>query len=510
MNNLLLYNDTLISKTNIVIPVFSSGKAMFSKYSPEKDAINYVNQLNLNEPSCVLVGGIGNGIHISELLSKKNISKVIALEYDNNSLEFCKINFTLPNNKQIIYTTIENLSDTLKNNYIPSLDGSFIYHPLRTWSDEILDNKNFLFELISTTLNDIGRDYATQQYFGKLWFRNILLNLQFISKKQQQKNKIISQIRNNNDKTAAIVGAGPSLDSSISKLQKYRELYFIISTDTGLSSLFNRNIIPDLIVTIDSQNISTKHFIGHNIKGIPVLADISSSPSIIKYCFDLSNSVIFLSSGHPLTTLINNFNKEINKTKNDLFVFLSSGGGTVLQTALDFAVKNNFQNIELFGADFSFTNNKPYAKGTYLDKLYLSKSNKINSLEKQFSHLMYRTKTIINDKNILTTETMKSYKESLLHYISIHNTNIYFSFDNILPSKSQKKVVFNLNDDDKCFKFDYNLFIDWFTNELNSNSSKVLFSLLPFKAWLNNTKKNADIYSESKKFCDKIGVTHEI
>ena len=67
---------------------------MFSKYNPLKDVEIFTNQfLNLQEKKCLLIGGVGTGLHIKKLEAEKNISIIFALENDKESIEFSKKHF---------------------------------------------------------------------------------------------------------------------------------------------------------------------------------------------------------------------------------------------------------------------------------------------------------------------------------------------------------------------------------------------------------------------------------
>ena len=90
--------------------------------------------------------------------------------------------------------------------------------------------------------------------------------------------------------------------------------------------------------------------------------------------------------------------------------------GSIFSTS-GFAFSVGFEKYELFGADFAYTNNKSYSKGTYFDFEYNSSSEKINSTENLFTKLMYRGKTIKTNDDI-TTETLTAYKNYLTEYLN--------------------------------------------------------------------------------------------
>ena len=101
-------------------------------------------------------------------------------------------------------------------------------------------------------LKAISRDYSVQAHFGKIWMRNILLNLSSFSANPE--------IHCDTHRTAAVIAAGPSLDQTAGMLAAKRDSYYIISTDTAYGSLLRRGLTPDAVVSVDGQHISTTHF----------------------------------------------------------------------------------------------------------------------------------------------------------------------------------------------------------------------------------------------------------
>ena len=177
-------------------------------------------------------------------------------------------------------------------------------------------------------------------------------------------------------------------------------------------------------------------------------------------------------TGHPLSAFIQDDEKNL---------YLNSGSGTVTIAALDFALKAGFKDIEIFGADFSFPLNKPYAKGTYLDTLYNKNASKINSSETLFSKLMFRTelKTI---SGIKTTEVLQGYKTSFEKYlfklkIPFEIKQNVYVIKNISENTS-KEFLNNLLTKEKIFE------------KIKSENQNFTTALLPFTAFLQ--RKNPD------------------
>ena len=177
-----IYIDIELSKTGLKIPKFKSGKLIHSKYDPEREAINLVN--NIDENSFYLVTGIGAGFFIKKLSEKYPNSKIVAIENSQDDIDFLEKHFQIISQlkmNNVIITTTENLYNSLLENYIPSIYPSFKLIEYRSW---ILENQD-IFEKIqnitSEALKNIAQDFSTQAHFGKIWQRNIINNLKQIS-----------------------------------------------------------------------------------------------------------------------------------------------------------------------------------------------------------------------------------------------------------------------------------------------------------------------------------------
>jgi hypothetical protein len=153
---------------------------------------------------------------------------------------------------------------------------------------------------------------------------------------------------------------------------------------------------------------------------------------------------------------------------------------------LDFAIKLGFQNIQIYGADFSYTNGKPYTKGTYLDKEFGKIQNKINSSEKKFVSLMFRTELKKISQKKYTTEVLESYKSSMEEYLI--NEKATFNLKNdvyfVKNTNSPKIKIENIEN---------NVNFDFFMNDLLEKKNfleneQLIF--LPYIAWL---RKNTNI-----------------
>ncbi|MBR1911809.1 MAG: DUF115 domain-containing protein, partial [Treponema sp.] len=355
----MIYKETIFSKNNLPLPVFNTGKPMHSKYNPaqEMPVISCENEETLTE-GFFLVMGIGAGYHIKNLLEKIQDKLqsycIVAVEADSESLEYCRqfpIIKELSALKTIAFCTKDNLTSILLQNYIPSKYGNFFLVPQRAWQNENSADCTMIELIVKETLKNISNDYSVQAHFGKLWMSNIMSNLMTFTKNPT--------LQANIKLTAAVIAAGPSLDSSIEILKQNRQSYCIIATDTTYGTLIQSDISPDFVVSVDAQQVSVTHFLkcpdAHDSLPTTFIFDICTNPAVPVYVQSKGHSVFFIQSGHPLACLA---------SETAHLPYIETGAGTVTIACCDIARLLRFNRIELFGADFSYSKGKPYTKGT--------------------------------------------------------------------------------------------------------------------------------------------------
>lgn len=492
-----LYSEIIKSKTNEAIPLFYNNKSMHSKYAPLKEAESFGNDIKIGAFYTIILG-LGGGYHIESFINRYPDHKILVIEESIDDINFLKKIDCVENlikNKSLIISDKQTFKDKLIQSYLPAIFGGINILCHRAWYDNNKESADKIIIEINDLLKVISKDYSVQCHFGLIWQKNIISNLSLLNKIKNQ------NVPFDTSKTAAIIAAGPSLDSTIFKIKDNRNKYFIFATDTSLSSLNKNGIKPDAVVSIDGQNISYKHFVGYSHSDTIYIFDLQSNFNAVNYVSSFTNNIIFTKSGHPFCNLVEQF---CDKS----FINMDSGAGTVTIAAIDFANSAGFKNFEVFGADFSYINNKPYTKGTYLDILYRYNENKIQSSENLFTNLLYRTE-VLRDKNIIKTDVLESYKRTFIqwieskHYLYKLDNNIYY-----VNSQNNKDNIIDFST--PIIKFSE--FKDFILNELNiihstdviNYENPFIISLLPFVSYLRNINSDLNFSKAVKLALSKI------
>lgn len=444
-----IYSSVILSKDLKEIPVFQSGKLSASKYNPENEGKLFTSTVEKSD--FFVIFGFCAGFQIKNLIEKFPESSFLIVEYFEEDLDFIKnLKIFSQIKEKIIFCSKNDFSQKLKENYIPAKFSTISNLTLTAWKTENAEYFKILSEIFQKTLKEISVDFSTQAHFAKIWQKNILENLKLNDKSEE--------IEFDTKKTAFIIAAGPSLDANINLIKNNKNA-FIISTDTGFKILSKNQIIPDVVLSIDGQNVSCEHAAQKINKNTIFVFDYCASSNFVKKIKQNQNKIIFSSSNHPLISYANLVNQ------NESSIKIEDSNGTVTIAALNFALFLGFSEIKILGADFSYKNQKPYAKGSYLDDIFLRNSYKLSTFETNFTKLMFRAKTFLNDEKNPTTEILSFYKESFVNLLK--NKGLNFKYENNIYSiKNENAKVKKI----QTFSFNFENFI----KILNKNSENLI------------------------------------
>ena len=411
------YSKIIEAKDKNLVPVcVNSGTnqeiALHSKYNPVREAESFAQNVGVGGSFFVILG-ISGGYHIEKLLEKFPASKIIAVERDENDINFLfQISLVkkLSCDKRVVFSLLENLEENLLALYKPALHGNLIMLSLRQWENLFPETAETARKKINSAIKLLAQDFSVQSHFGKIWQKNILSNLS-LAEKTRNFIDVKKALSSKNQKTAAIIAAGPSLDENIAELKENREKYFVIATDTAFSALTKQGIESDAVVSIDGQEVSHEHFMESGGEKTLYVFDLCASASSVQKILSKTKNVVLAETGHPLSQYASFFEGKEN------FVHLEAGSGTVTIAAASLAKKLGFSDIRFFGADFAYVGGRPYARGTYLEKKFYSLSNRFSTAEKSYAKIMFRTPVKKIGEGKITTEILEAYRDSLADFM---------------------------------------------------------------------------------------------
>jgi len=381
---------------------------LHSMVDPKREAHRLVSALG-PDTGFIIFFGLGGGF-LPEAALKLTDAFVIVIDFNKDAIaqltankDYSKL---FKNNRFILLTDPSSyeIKSCILEHYKPALHGGIKTIPLR----QRIEIDKPLFDCAAAAIHEvieiITSDYSVQAHFGIRWFSNIIRNIKTIDTGEQP-NSVFAE-----HNEAAIVAAGPSLDTQIQSLAELKKRgVFIISSDTALPVLTHNGIQPDVVVSIDCQHISYYHFLnaGININSnIPLVLDIASPPLLSGFT---GFKPVFFSGGHPLVRYLSNTWRS--------FPVLDTSGANVTYTCLSLAEYCGIKRITIFGADFSYVGSQTYARGTYVYPYFHKRQNRLSPLEAQFSKLLYRSPFLTDSqnttKNYYETSSLRFYRKKL-------------------------------------------------------------------------------------------------
>ncbi|SQH77577.1 conserved protein of unknown function, might belong to Motility accessory factor Maf [Shewanella benthica] len=372
----------LVTATNQTISV--NGIQLSSRYNRLAEAQLLINQISTDERK-VTVYGLGMGDVPSLLIDSKTVKQI----------DICILNL------QVLALL---LSYTDQTEWLDDSRVTIIHSPSQ---DRFDDNAISVLPdlLLASDENSRLRDLLVLEN-----------NREYANKKHQSDDpKIIKRFKENQrlleqdpdaaslslihtQNNALIVGAGPSLELHYEYLRSQRALPIglrplMIAVDTALMGLISEEIIPDIVVSIDSE-IKKKHF-----------PDVIPPSIKLVYFPRVAYKVLIDWPGERFNAYSkNSLYDELDSHTPKLRLF---SNGSVIHPAIDLAVYLNTKELTLFGCDFSYPNDKTHA--FWED----------GALGADASHAKH---WVLNGhgKRVPTELNFRAYLRSLEHYIHTH------------------------------------------------------------------------------------------
>jgi hypothetical protein len=394
-----------------IAPLVRNGITLLSGQEPERRCERVAQAVPVTQKTLYLCPSPLYGYGLKELLARLENeapdSAVLCIEADPELLELTGINIDkslLAGNK----LRLTNETDISK--LCAFVRGAWGVMAFRKIEIVKLTGGWQLFGSLYDSLCDaLRREIATDwsnaltlTKLGRLYIRNALRNLCLADKFPS-----VAQL-SFGDSPVLVLGAGPSLDETLDALEKrsYKPAdrpFKIICVDTCLGALKDRNIVPDLVVILESQHWNMRDFIGCAGWKIPVAFDFSALPGSAGVLG--GEGFLFMT---PWTEL-NIFKRFKNAgIMPDIFPPLGSVG----LTATELARRITAGKIICAGLDFSFTPEKYHARGTAGHKSRLNRQNRLRGIANTAAYSGSSVAAVSKaGARVCTNPAMRNYRE---------------------------------------------------------------------------------------------------
>lgn len=376
-NNVRAFVDTAADGTDIVtFQANARYNYINSRYYPLKAASVWAEMFEkYDSRGIVAVLGLGNGMHIRELLKK--LAPTNAVVIVEPSLEMFNIvmnEFDISDilNDERVFLAVDGVSEGIYNEFLGVFLNYSNYdlldiHALPNYDRIFKDRFVELMNMYKSAAELIVVERNTKIKYSGEYISNILKNYDDIISNYTI-NELKDKFREIDVKNvpAIVVSAGPSLDDNIKDLKAAEGKAFIIVVDTALKSVLNAGIKPDMSVLVDPHKpmILFNH---PDIINIPMVAYHRASHKIT----DKIKAPKFY-FGEP-----NQYISHIYKKYAKIDVDCLETGGSVANNAFSLAKDLGFRTIILVGQDLAFKEDRSFAIDAYgknIDKSKLKKN----------------------------------------------------------------------------------------------------------------------------------------
>ena len=393
------------SRSGAVVPVaivHGRDHPMHSLVSPEREAQRTFDHTNGGRSPGFLVSiGLGAGYHLGKFVADDALKQLLIIEPDPSVCLAILTNLDLSDLlgdarvSLIVNPDGDEIDDAIAPIYHPLLHGDLGVVALRSFSAANPEAFERAEIAITGTIERLRLDSATQAEFGSQWTRNALFNL--------PETRMTASIPNQFE-SAIVVAAGPSLEQELRSLSAARiNGPAIVATDTAFPALATSGIEPDIVVSIDTQIHTYHHFLPTVDSGALFVFELAVHPSVTR----MVHKRMFVAGSHPLSRYVS--------TRLAAMRQVDTSGGNVTCAAIEVARLFGAKKVGVVGADFGYSNGKPYARGTYLYRYFESKSERIRPLSSHAAELVFRDsrnrRTVSKDGVTYTPPLMDHYRE---------------------------------------------------------------------------------------------------
>jgi hypothetical protein len=267
-------------------PLVRNGITLLSGREPERRCERVAQAVPVAKKTLYLcpspLYGYGLKVFLSRLEKEAPDSAVLCIEADAELFELTKINIepSLAANKLLRITNETDVSKLCS--FVRGAWGAMAFRKIEMV--KLTGGWQLFGSLYESICNALRREIATDwgnaltlTKLGRLYIRNALRNLRLAPRFPS-----VAQLSFGNA-PVLVLGAGPSLDETLDALEKrfYKPAerpFKIICVDTCLGALKDRNIVPDLVVILESQHWNMRDFIGCAGWKIPAALDFSALP----------------------------------------------------------------------------------------------------------------------------------------------------------------------------------------------------------------------------------------
>jgi len=331
--------------------------ALNSTYHPSYEASRYELQFHNNLPSnsTVLLFGLGNGKVVEDIITEIPLIRTCivyepSVQIFMKALEEYDLRSILGSMKLMIF--VEGINSREFEHFLEEV---IDYESWRHFYLYALPMYPALYPTLYQSVNEVyykiqnhkRMELNTLLKHAKSSMSNVITAMKWMIDSRTygaMKGRIPTDI------PCIIVAAGPSLEKNVDVLKRAKGRAFILCVDSANAFLLDRDIIPDMVCTMDAKK-GKKYFSNPKIKEVPLAISNDTDMNVLNMMGEI----------HPFYMSVSSDYYEKLYGDQGADITYMEGGGSVATICFQMAVELGFHTIILIGQDLAFTDDKRHA-----------------------------------------------------------------------------------------------------------------------------------------------------
>ena len=351
---------------------------LHSAFDPLKDAQRAVDAFDPGKKGIIVVLGLALGHHVKLLSEKFPQCTVIAVEKDREVIAIARKECPENLKRAIVIGGSEDLPTVFEQIDVTAFRGFALFTHRPSYSLEPSFYDSLIVEMNRYVSSKIS-DLLTRFEFEEKWASNILSNIPHLYRGACV-GEFFGAFRGY---PGVIVSAGPSLKKNVRLLEELSDKALICCVDTSFKVLTRLGITPHIVMSLDAQRYSVRHFLGIDADKPYLLSDLVSCPKVndiyrgplissttSKY-YDSADGTVKRETT-PLMDWVEQYIPGIGDVQS---------GGSVATSLFDFLLNAGCDPIILVGQDLAYTGREIHTSGTYHNDEWLTLTNRTLNLD---------------------------------------------------------------------------------------------------------------------------------
>ena len=238
-------------------------KQITSVYDPVSEASRFLESFNIRESLNFIVLGFGLGYQIKEIVKNASrMAKIYIFEKDWElfALSMREVDLTEIFEHPGVKLFVDIDPCNIKSLIEPELINFTLIDYCLIGQKALLDRNAAYYGKLSKEIDSIFKEsqinLKTQSIHSRLYYKNIFSNIENLLNSPG-----VTSLKDSLSGTPTIgCAAGPSLDKNIQLLKTARKNFFLIAVATALKPLLHNGIQPDVVFSIDPDDLTINSF----------------------------------------------------------------------------------------------------------------------------------------------------------------------------------------------------------------------------------------------------------